>query len=458
MQCVKRSLCVFVALVALFTFSPKVSFASTSTCECFCGSQGSGSVDADAMSREQCQQTCADTNTQFVGCFTDQQFYPTENPKCWTEEQCKAWTGNSHGSTIHATWDASEGMPYDCTKTKTGLKEQKYCYADEAPYTLNVPIGSITEIENLPTYINIVYTWLLPAAALIAVVMMMLGGLQYVLSRGKSKYIEKAKTRITNAITGVVILLSIFVILNLIDPRLTVFNALKVPMIREVTLLDAASSCEALHDEAGYGVTTNNPPGTTVCGGTATITDSGHLKDGVLGSWKDGDVCNYTYCDDGRSCVSVKGEKMCTSCFDIPSSLASDSVCGAMQEFDGGSNGEHQTYCEYDATIQSCITAGTGLGSLSSDYQGFNCSGLRTKAAESRDGSDTMVGCDVYDDLQFGYSGTTASIMSEKAATLLEEICNQDKCSIGSDVLTSDPDAPVRCEYKSAEFGCEPAI
>lgn len=81
--------------------------------------------------------------------------------------------------------------------------------------------GSQTSVNFIAEYINAVYGWVLGAAALVAVVMMMIGGLQYTLSRGKPKYIEKAKTRITNAITGMVLLLAAYNIAYLIDPRLT---------------------------------------------------------------------------------------------------------------------------------------------------------------------------------------------------------------------------------------------
>ncbi len=88
--------------------------------------------------------------------------------------------------------------------------------------------GSVVSVNFLATYINAIYAWALGAGALVAVVMMMLGGLQYVLSRGKSKYIEKAKTRITNAITGLVLLLAAYNIAFLIDPNTTILKSLDV--------------------------------------------------------------------------------------------------------------------------------------------------------------------------------------------------------------------------------------
>lgn len=446
MPCVKRSLLAFAA-VALLTFFPKVTFAATaSTCECFCGSAGAGAVSADSMTSTACRQTCIDTNTQFVGCFTDPQQYPDRSPKCWTSEQCDSWSGYSGAKLIGASW-AGGDMPYDCAKTKTSGLEQKYCYADDAPYTLNVPIGGVEQVANLPTYINDVYAWLLPAATLIAVVMMMLGGLQYVLSRGKSKYIDKAKTRITNAITGLVILLSAFVILNLIDPRLTALNALRIPMIKEITMLDAESSCERLTDtDVGYTVTLKS--GTEVCGGTGTV--SGTPVEGTIGSWKEGDVCNYTKCagaDAGKSCVSDGGTNVCKSCVELPN--PSVSTCMALDDTaSGGTN-----YCVFNAGSNSCTSAGTSL----STEQGISCPGLLFDATQDGETAGIAKACGVYEGLDFMYSfedasGTRSSLGpsplggnagSSLSSELLRTICTKDPCGV-ADAVGAD-----RCVFNA---------
>ena len=451
MPCVKRSL-LALAAVALLTFFPKVTFAaSASTCECFCGESGYGATDMGVMTSSACQTTCTESDIRFVGCFTDPQSYPDRNPKCWTSEQCDSWSGYSGVTLIGAEW-AGGDMPYDCARTKTSLSEQKYCYADDAPYTLNVQIGSITEVANLPTYINTIYTWLLPAASLLAVVMMMLGGLQYVLSRGKSKYIEKAKSRITNAITGLVILLSIFVILNLIDPRLTSLNALRIPMIKEVTLLDAMSSCERLSDDdVGYDVTLAS--GVAACGGTGTISDDSGLVEGAIGSWKKGDMCDYMACkgaDAGKSCVREDGVNVCKSCVELPS--PSESTCKALDDTSsGGTN-----YCVYNATSNSCTAAGTSLAT----EQGISCPGLLFDATQDGKTAGIPKACGVYEDLDFMYSieveGITSSTRtvsgvsplggnagSSLSSELLRTICTKDPCGV-ADAVGAD-----RCVFNS---------
>lgn len=455
MPCVKRKLLALAAF-ALFTFFPNVSFAATqSNCECFCGVNGAGATDYGQLTNSACQSKCITLNkttagTQFVGCYADPQQYPDRNPKCWTEKECTTWSGMSGATPISATWQKGGQIPYDCTENKTSGDKTGYCYADNAKFKLNIPIGSLTEVSDIPTYINTVYTWLLPAAALIAVVMMMLGGLQYVMSRGKEKYISKSKERITNAITGLVLLLSVFVILNLIDPRLTLLNTLQIPMIKEVTILDATSSCERLED---YGYRVDVDPGKPdSCGGTGKITDVSGLKEGTLGSWKKDDSCDYTKCIDAnanKSCVRSGDTNICVSCADYPA--PSDSACNALEKLSKGEN--TQVYCENMSGL-SCVTAGQSVPSK----QGIDCADLKTKSDVIDTSTGERVGCRVYEALLGAYSAETpagsgirvgaptitlggVSIFAETKSfdgEFFKKICTEDLCEIADHVGKSN--------------------
>ena len=226
MPSVKRNLFALVIAITLLipAFVPNVSFAAG--CECFCGVDGKGATDVNAekstaaspvASSDVCAGACTLLSEKMVGCYTEEKNYPVHSAKCWRQSECEGFHETVNGKTVGASWGTT--MPYDCASTKTNPEPMRYCYADDSPIALNVPIGSVTEVQSFASYISIVYTWLLPAGVLVAVVMMMLGGLQYVMSRGKEKYISKGKERITNAITGIILLLCVFVLLNLIDPR-----------------------------------------------------------------------------------------------------------------------------------------------------------------------------------------------------------------------------------------------
>ena len=465
MPCVKRSL-LALAAVALLTFFPKATFASTSTtCECFCGEEGFGTIGASISSPKACQESCADLETpqRYVGCFTDQADYPDQSDKCWTEKECSDWSSEIRGERVTADWGTS--MPYDCAYSKDG-DQMRYCYGQDPKYQLNIAIGSVPEIENLPEYINAIYTWLLPAASLIAVVMMMIGGLQYALSRGKSKYIDKAKTRITNAITGLVILLSVFVILNLIDPRLTVLNALKIPLIKTSVILDAGSSCESL-DAAGYGITPTPDPRITFCGTSGTVTDVSDLNDNAVGSWENGNVCSFQYCASGKTCIKESETNVCRSCAEITN--PGTSTCGSIQKVSGAMDGDRLVYCIYDKVLNSCTTAGFDFTTSEDSVQGFTCRKLERSFANTmvsggtheefeKTGEGTLSGCSAYEKLKFGYLDddtatgrdlTITTINTKEGSTLLKKLCNEDPCSIGAFLEESyKTDVNIRCEYK----------
>lgn len=138
--------------------------------------------------------------------------------------------------------------------------------------------GKFTTVNFLAEYISALYGWALVASTLVAVVMMMLGGLQYVMSRGKSKYIEKAKTRITNAITGLVLLLAAYNIAFLIDPNTVNLKPLNI------TYVEALEYFPPDGEEEADAIT----PNSSLSG--ATVPLSGSYITGYTGAAIDKDV------------------------------------------------------------------------------------------------------------------------------------------------------------------------
>jgi 3D (Asp-Asp-Asp) domain-containing protein len=67
-----------------------------------------------------------------------------------------------------------------------------------------------------------------------AVVMLMVGGLEYVISGGSSKRVDKAKTRIKNAVIGLVLLFAAFDLAFLIDPGTVMFKSLVVESVPQI--------------------------------------------------------------------------------------------------------------------------------------------------------------------------------------------------------------------------------
>lgn len=91
------------------------------------------------------------------------------------------------------------------------------------------------ESNFIGTYIAGVYRFLIGFALTIAIVFVMIGGLQYVIG-ASSGDIGKAKERIRNAVTGFVLLLAVYVILFTVNPELTVFKNLEIQVIPEAPM------------------------------------------------------------------------------------------------------------------------------------------------------------------------------------------------------------------------------
>lgn len=91
--------------------------------------------------------------------------------------------------------------------------------------------GDTVQVNYLAEYVNGVYNWLISAAALIAVIMMMIGGMQYVLARGDSGKIGEATDRIKHALIGITLLIGAYTIAYTIDPNTTSFSTLDITHI-----------------------------------------------------------------------------------------------------------------------------------------------------------------------------------------------------------------------------------
>lgn len=82
--------------------------------------------------------------------------------------------------------------------------------------------------NGIPNYFLGLYIWIITAAAIVAVVILMAGGMQWMTSRGSSAGINAAKKKISNALIGIVLLLGSYSLLYLINPALTVFKPLNL--------------------------------------------------------------------------------------------------------------------------------------------------------------------------------------------------------------------------------------
>jgi len=121
--------------------------------------------------------------------------------------------------------------------------------ADEPPtFTppkLEIPIPNVSfsqgvsanEAITLPwigQYVSGIYTFLISIVGLVAAVMIIVGGFQYITSGGDKSKVEKGKKHITDAIIGLVLTFGSYILLYTINPNLVSFNGLQLASVRTV--------------------------------------------------------------------------------------------------------------------------------------------------------------------------------------------------------------------------------
>lgn len=107
-------------------------------------------------------------------------------------------------------------------------------------------IAGYAYIPFLGQYIAGIYKWAVLVGAIVATIMILFGGLMYIISHGDAAQISSAKERIQGALIGLFILLGSYIMLYIINPDLVTFKSLKVQVIdrKTFTVEDEADSVE----------------------------------------------------------------------------------------------------------------------------------------------------------------------------------------------------------------------
>jgi len=94
----------------------------------------------------------------------------------------------------------------------------------------------VLHINFLGEYVAAVYLYLLQIGIVIAIVLVMIGGLQWALSAGGGD-LKSAKNRIRNAVTGLVLLMSVYMILFIVNPALVGLKPVELEIIDLVEMV-----------------------------------------------------------------------------------------------------------------------------------------------------------------------------------------------------------------------------
>ncbi|XOU94435.1 MAG: pilin [Candidatus Kerfeldbacteria bacterium] len=136
------------------------------------------------------------------------------------------------------------------------------------PIVINFSLPGVTtevdgkyQVKNLQCFIVGIYVYFSGVAGILATVMIMYGGVKYVISMGNPSRMGDAKDTIFSAVVGLVLVLGAYVLLNLINPNIT---TLKVPGLDLANIAPVPEECtaDAVPDVAGK----------TSCGDHGTLT------------------------------------------------------------------------------------------------------------------------------------------------------------------------------------------
>ncbi len=95
--------------------------------------------------------------------------------------------------------------------------------------------GGITTISIpwIVQYLSGLYRWLVGIVGMLAAVMMMIGGFQYMTAGGDLGKVGKGKQRITDALTGLVLTVGAYLLLNAVNPNLVSFGSLTIQKLEQ---------------------------------------------------------------------------------------------------------------------------------------------------------------------------------------------------------------------------------
>jgi hypothetical protein len=112
--------------------------------------------------------------------------------------------------------------------------------ADDIQFRPQISFGPEMDIKDLPDYIKAAYNFSTAAIVVLCIVMVLIGGVQWIISAGDSGKIGKAQDRIMKALTGLAIALFATVMLYQINPNLLTFSPLKLTPINVTICCDVS--------------------------------------------------------------------------------------------------------------------------------------------------------------------------------------------------------------------------
>jgi len=170
----------------------------------------------------------------------------------------------------------------------------------EGKIALQVSVPGIGKcVSDFPEYITTFYKFFISIVGILAVIMIMAGGFQWLMAAGNAQKITGAKTIIISAIMGLVLTFTSYTILNVLNPAVLDLK-LKVDPVK-LYEPEADTYCKAIYQATSEGKIEDRPE----CG-------KKYMYDKNLG---EGAIeiayCKGFFCKSGLACLTFEGIDSC---------------------------------------------------------------------------------------------------------------------------------------------------
>src|SRR3989338_7625403 len=171
---------------------------------------------------------------------------PPLDAKCFTKRECmaaRAKMGIELADQAQGFYSYTDETRETCQGKRDGEgSELGFCLPAGQSVT-TVKFGGNTKFANIGVFISYIYRYGMIFAGILAVLIIIVSGLQWTASGGNSSTIESAKTRITGAITGLVLVSASYIILNTINPSTINLRLPQVWLIRADAIKNSFEYC-----------------------------------------------------------------------------------------------------------------------------------------------------------------------------------------------------------------------
>lgn len=184
---------------------------------------------------------------------------PPLDSKCFTKAECQTARekmGRPSADEKTGTYSDSnklDGFYNNTAETRTTCQNKRDSTGEELGFCLPagqsataVKFGGNSKFANIGVFIQYIYRYGIIFAGILAVLIIIVSGLQWTASGGNSSTIESAKTRITGALTGLVLASASYIILNTINPSTINLRLPQVWLIRADKIQNNYEYCMAI--------------------------------------------------------------------------------------------------------------------------------------------------------------------------------------------------------------------